>query len=86
MTVYDDYAPQHSLPSYNFAPWGWRNQCYLIGLLCGYLLYLTKDREFRMDRSLNIIMWNIVSVAGLVLVYGPYVMKIPNYPSTPDLQ
>ena len=29
-----------------------------------------------MDRTLNLIMWNIVSVAGLVLVYGPYVMDI----------
>ena len=74
--MYDNYAPQHNLPSYNFAPWGWRNQCYLIGLLCGYLLYLTKDKQFKMDGTLNLIMWNIVSVAGLVLVYGPYVIDI----------
>ena len=42
VSVYDNYAPVHNLPSYNFAPWGWRNQCYLIGLLTGYILYLTK--------------------------------------------
>ena len=29
-----------------------------------------------MDGTLNLIMWNIVSVAGLVLVYGPYLMDI----------
>ena len=78
VALYENYAPSHHLPSYNFAPWGWRNQCYLIGLLCGYLLYLTKDNQFRMDRTLNIILWNLVSLLGLFLVYGSYLMDIPN--------
>ena len=85
VTVYDNFAPPHNLPSYNFSPWGWRNHCYLIGLLTGYILYLTKDNKFQMDTKLNVLIWNVVGVVGLVLVYAPYVMDIPNAPMTVDI-
>ena len=38
MAYYDqDLVAKYSLPVWNFAPWGYRNQCYIIGLMTGYL-------------------------------------------------
>ena len=36
----------------------------------GYLLYLTQDRAVSIHRLVNIILWLVISVLGLVLVYG----------------
>ena len=35
-----------------------------------------KDQEFKIDGTLNLIIWNIVSLLGLFLVYGGYFMEI----------
>ena len=36
----------------------------------GYLLYLTQDRAVNIHRLVNIILWLVISVLGLMLVYG----------------
>ena len=41
---------------------------------------VSQDKKFEMDTKLNVMMWNLVAVVALVLVYGPYVMGIPNTP------
>ena len=65
------------LPDYNFAPWGWRNQCYIVGIMCGYLLWLTKDQEVKIDPALNLVLWTVASVLGLFLVFRTY--YLPSY-------
>ena len=65
------------LPDYNFAPWGWRNQCYIVGIMCGYLLWLSKDKELNIDPALNLVLWTVASALGLFLVYRTY--YLPSY-------
>ena len=71
-SIYEDYAVNHSLPPFNFAPWGYRGQSYLMGLMMGYILYSTKDSNVQIDRRLNLIIWQVVAFIGLALIYGPY--------------
>ena len=63
---------QHNLPSWNFSPWGYRSYCYLIGLMTGYILYVTKDTKIHLDSKLNIILWQIAFLIALAVVYGPW--------------
>ena len=65
------------LPDYNFAPWGWRNQAYMVGILCGYLLWLTRDKEVKISPALNLVLWAVVSLLGLYLVYRTH--YLPSY-------
>ena len=65
-------APPNNLPTWNFSPWGWRNQCYIIGLMTGYLLHITKDKGVKIHPALNLIIWAAVSLVAFLLVYGPY--------------
>ena len=67
-----ELAPAHSLPTWNFSPWGWRNQCYIIGLMTGYLLHITKDKGVKIHPALNLIIWAAVSSVAFLLVYGPH--------------
>ena len=60
------------MPDFNFAPWGWRSQCYILGILTGYMLWRTKDNQFVMNRTLNLIIWCAVTLLGLTLVYRSY--------------
>ena len=53
------------------------NHCYIIGIMCGYLLWLTKDKEVKIDRSLNLVLWAVVSLLGLFLVYRTHFL--PSY-------
>ena len=71
---FENFANTHSLPPWNFSPWGYRNQCYLIGLMMGYILHMTKNMEIKIDFTLNIIIWQIIFLVAYGLVYGPYVM------------
>ena len=70
--TYQRWEAEYKLPSYNFSPWGWRSQCYIIGIMTGYILYLTKDNKVVIDRRLNLVVWFNTLVLGLVLVYRPY--------------
>ena len=45
--------------------------------MCGYLLWLTKDKEVKIDRSLNLVLWAVVSLLGLFLVYRTHFL--PSY-------
>ena len=65
-------APPNNLPTWNFSPWGWRNQCYIIGLMTGYLLHITKDKGVKIHPALNLVIWAAVSVVAFLLVYGDY--------------
>ena len=71
-SIYEDYAAKHSLPPFNFAPWGYRGQSYVMGLMMGYILYLTKDSNIEIDRRLNLVIWQIIAFIGLALIYGPF--------------
>ena len=76
-SIYEEYAGQHSLPPFNFAPWGFRGQSYVMGLMMGYILYCTKDSNIKIDGTLNIIIWQIIAFIGLALIYGPYWLPGP---------
>ena len=65
-------APPNNLPTWNFSPWGWRNQCYIIGLMTGYLLHITKDKGVKIPAVLNLLVWSAVAAVAFLLVYGPY--------------
>jgi len=69
---YENYAYAHSLPSWDFAPWGYRNHCYLIGLMTGYILHVYRNKEFKISRVLNMIIWCIVFILAYLMVYAPY--------------
>ena len=72
MDTYDKWKFEYRLPEYNFAPWGWRSQCYILGIMTGYILWLTKDKKVVIDRKLNVIIWFNAILLGLLLVYRSY--------------
>ena len=63
---------QTVLPPWNFAPWGTRSHCYMLGLLMGYVLHTTKGTTVKINRILNILLWLVTFTAGAAVVYGPY--------------
>ena len=63
---------QTVLPPWNFAPWGTRSHCYMLGLLMGYVLHTTKGTNVKINRILNILLWLVTFTAGAAVVYGPY--------------
>merc|ERR1712062_882651 len=70
--TYQRWEAEYKLPSYNFSPWGWRSQCYIIGIMTGYLLYITKDKPVVIDRKLTCMAWFNAIVLGLILVYRSF--------------
>ena len=76
-SVYENYAANHSLAPFNFSPWGYRGQSYLMGLMMGYILYATKDSKIKIDSRLNMIIWEVIAFIGLALIYGPYWLPGP---------
>ena len=70
--TYQRWEAEYKLPSYNFSPWGWRSQCYIIGLMTGYLLYITKDKPVVIDRKLTCLAWFNAILLGLILVYRSF--------------
>merc|ERR1712223_1906243 len=69
---YMQWESDYHLPPYNFCPWGWRSQCYILGIMTGYLLWVTKDKKVVIDVNLNRLLWLLTTVIGLLLVYLPY--------------
>ena len=75
---YENFDPIHNpywhwkLPTWNFAPWGWRSHCYMLGLLMGYILHTTKDKTIKISRFVNVGTWIVAFLAGFAVVYGPY--------------
>jgi len=72
---YENYAYENNLPSWDFAPWGYRNHCYLIGLMTGYILHVYRNKEFKISRVINMILWLIVFILSYLMVYAPYWIK-----------
>ena len=68
----DNYSEKHFLPPWNFAPWGWRSHCYLLGLMTGYILHVTKDKDIKISNALNLSIWSFVFLVAFSLIYGPY--------------
>ena len=66
------YSSEHFLPNWNFAPWGWRSHCYMLGLMTGYILHETKDKEIKISNALNLSIWSFVFLVAFSLIYGPY--------------
>ena len=66
---YMQWESDYHLPPYNFCPWGWRSQCYILGIMTGYLLWVTKDKKVVIDKKLNLLIWFNAIVLGLLLVY-----------------
>ena len=74
ITGYEKWAKwqrDYNLPDFSFAPYGNRNQCYLVGLMTGYLLHITKDKEVRMNRLVNLLVWIVVALVAFALIYAP---------------
>ena len=69
---------QSPMPPWNFSPLGYRNQCYLFGLLMGYILHRTKDKKIEISRLANILIWCLAAVVALCLVYGPHWIETVN--------
>ena len=55
-----------------FPPWSRRNQCYIMGLLCGYVLHITKGRKINIPPVVNLMLWQFFLCLFFALMYGPY--------------
>ena len=42
--AFNEYTAAHHLVYWNFAPWGARSHCYMLGLLMGYILHTTRNQ------------------------------------------
>ena len=56
-------------------PWC-RFSPYIVGILLGYFLHITKGKPFKMSKVTNLWGWVIAMVTGLAIVYG---LNIPNH-------
>ena len=64
----NDYS---KTPDYYRAPWI-RFQPYLVGLMLGYILHLTKGKKVKIDLKLNLLCWQAAFLAAFAVVYGNY--------------
>ena len=65
------YHSKHHLPYFpEFAPWGNRSHCYLLGILMGYILHSTKDKKIKIHRGVNITIWILILASLYQLTYG----------------
>ena len=69
---WEDYHATHNLPIWNFAPWGRRSHCYMLGLMMGYILHNTKDMQIKITSAANLLLWSLAFLVGFAVVYGPY--------------
>ena len=81
LMVYDGENPvmkqlvKSPMPNWNFSPLGYRNQCYLFGLLMGFILHSTKNKKIELSRLANLIIWCLVAILAICLIYGPHSMS-----------
>ena len=66
------------IESLDFAPWGRRCQCYIMGLLAGHILHVTKGKKINISPVLNVIIWQAVLSVFFALVYAPYGTELDN--------
>ena len=58
--------------SQDFAVYGRRNQCYIVGLLLGHFLHITKGKKINIPPAVNLLIWEAVLLLFFALVYAPY--------------
>ena len=63
----------------DFAPWGHRNQCYIMGLLCGYVLHFTKGRTIKIPPVVNLMLWQFFLAGFFAVIYAPYNTELEGY-------
>ena len=44
----------------------------MIGLMTGYILHVYRNKEFKISRVLNLVLWLIVFLLAYLMVYSPY--------------
>ena len=67
----------------SFPPWTRRNQCYILGLLCGYVLHITKGRKIEIPPVVNLMLWQFFLAIFFAVMYGPYNTELENGIDTP---
>ena len=70
----------------SFPPWTRRNQCYILGLLCGYVLHITKGRKIKIPPVVNLMIWQFVLALFFAVMYGPYNTELETWPPAEPLQ
>ena len=70
MDLWDSISEKNDLPTWSFSPWGDRSMCYLIGLMTGYILHVSKDKKIKIHWLMNIIIWLLVALIALACVYS----------------
>ena len=63
-------------------PWC-RFSPYIVGILLGYFLHITKGKPFKMSKVTNLWGWVIAIATGLAIVYG---LNIPDHINEETLQ
>lgn len=71
---YNDIGPFFE----GFAPWSRRNQCYILGLLCGYVLHNTKGRKIHIPPVINLLLWQFFLLLFFAVIYGPHNTELNN--------
>ena len=54
------------------SPWGRRSHCYIVGLLLGYVLHITKGKKIKIPFIFNYAIWSLVLLVFFTVIYGPY--------------
>ena len=70
----------------SFPPWTRRNQCYILGLLCGYVLHITKGRKIKIPPVVNLMLWQFFLALFFAVMYGPYNTELETWPPAEPLQ
>ena len=47
----------------------------MIGLMNGYILHAYRNKEFKISKVLNIILWLLVFILAYLMIYAPYDIK-----------
>ena len=78
------YAMEYSyhVPFYD-APW-LRYQAYLIGIILGYFLHHTRNKEIKIGEITNILLWQMSFLCGFGVVYGLYDVRVAGHISLFD--
>ena len=68
----EKYCLTNIAQNLDFAPWGHRNQCYIMGLLCGYVLHITKGRTIKIPPVVDLMIWQFFLLLFFAIIYAPY--------------
>lgn len=56
----------------DFSPWGRRSHCYIVGLLLGYVLHVTKGKKIQIPFAFNFAIWSLVMLVFFSVIYAGY--------------